>query len=369
MKAKTILIIITWFLFQKVAIAQDLIVFKSNDSINCKILKENNEKFIEIAIVVNKNIEIGSINLTEITSIRKEFYVVSNKQKNDCFDSIFTNNSELIIGKIIEDKKDWYVIYELPNKSKNNIAYSSIKNIIKCYFISQKIIEKVLPIKILQTNKNESINSVFQNKKYRIAFDGIVGIYSGFKNSNIILTPRNYGNQLRPNMGFSTSIHRSINKRRNVLLGVKFSSLFASANAQNTQITSPDSAIYSGELVTKLYLNTIGPNLLIKLGKGKSLHSYALQFGLSFSYYNEITSISNYTLELSGLAFSPSFHFLYDYKLSKNFSLGSNIGYEGGTLTSVLVNDNGNQSIKRLGRTNAINLGRIGLSISARYWF
>jgi len=369
MKAKTILIIITWFLFQKVAIAQDLIVLKSKDSLNCKILKENNEKYIEVAIIFNNNIEIASINLTEIASIRKEYYVVLNKPKIECFDSIFTNNNEIIIGKIIEDKKDWYVIYELPNKSKNNIAYSSIKNIIKCNFISQKITEKVLPIKILQTNNNESINSVFQNKKYRIAFDGIVGIYSGFKNSNILLTPRNYGNQLRPNMGFSTSIHRSVNKRRNVLLGVKFSSLYASANAQNAQITSPDSAIYSGELVTKLYLNTIGPNLLIKLGKGKSLHSYALQFGLSFSYYNEITSISNYTLELSGLAFSPSFHFLYDYKLSKNFSLGSNIGYEGGTLISVLVNDNGNQSIKRLGRTNPINLGRIGLSISARYWF
>ncbi len=161
MKAKTILIIITWFLFQKVAIAQDLIVLKSKDSLNCKILKENNEKYIEVAIIFNNNIEIASINMTEIASIRKEYYVVLNKPKIECFDSIFTNNNEIIIGKIIEDKKDWYVIYELPNKSKNNIAYSSIKNIIKCYFISQKIIEKVLPIKILQTKMNESINSVF----------------------------------------------------------------------------------------------------------------------------------------------------------------------------------------------------------------
>lgn len=369
MNVKTILIIITWFLFQKVAIAQDLIVFKSKDSLNCKIINENNEKFIEVAVVDNKNIEIGIINLTEITSIRKEYYVLLNKPKKACFDSIFTNNNEIIIGKIIEDKKDWYVIYELPNKSKNNIAYSSIKNVIKCNYIPKKSIEKLLPIKIIQTNKNESINSVFQNKKYRIALDGIVGIYSGFKNINIITTPRNYESQLRPNIGFSSSIHRSINKRRNVLLGVKFSSLYASANAQNAQITSPDSAIYSGELVTKLYLNTIGPNLLIKLGKGKSLHSYALQFGLSFSYYNEITNISNYNLELSGVAISPSLHFLYDYKMSKNFSLGCNLGYEGGTLTSVLVNDNGNQSLIRLGRTNPINLGRIGLSISARYWF
>jgi len=368
MKAKTILLIITWFLFQKVANAQDLIVFKSKDSLNCKILKENIEKNIEVAVIVNNNIEIGSINLIEIASIRKEFYVVSNKPKNECFDSIFTNN-EIIIGKIIEDKKDWYIIYELPNKSKNNIAYSSIKNVIKCNFISQKSIEKVLPIKILQTNNNESINTVFQNKKYSFAFDGIVGIFSGFKNNNFITTPKNYGNQLRPNMGFSTSIHRSINKRRNILLGVKFSSLYASANAQNAQIISSDSNFYNGELVTKLFLNTIGPNLLIKLGKEKSLHSYALQFGLSFSFYNEITSISNYSLELSGLAFSPSFHFLYDYKMSKNFSLGCNIGYEGGTLNSVFVNDNGNQSLKRLGRTNAINLGRIGLSIGARYWF
>ncbi len=369
MKSKTILIIITWFLFQKVAIAQDLIVLKSKDSLNCKILKENNEKYIEVAIIVNNNIEIGSINMTEIASIRKEYYVILNKPKIECFDSIFTNNGELIIGRIIEDKKDWYIIYELPNKSKNNIAYSSIKNVLKCNVISQKSIEKVLPIKILQTNNSESINTVFQNKKYRISLDGIVGMYSGFKNSNFILTPKNYESQLRPNMGFSTSIHRAINKRRNILLGVKFSSLYASANAQNAQIISPDSTPYYGELVTKLYLNSIGPNLLIKLGKGKSLHSYALQFGLSFSYYNEITSISNYNFELSGLAVSPSLHFLYDYKMSKNISLGCNLGYEGGTLSAVLVNDNGNQSLKRLGRTNPINIGRIGLSIGARYWF
>jgi hypothetical protein len=108
---------------------------------------------------------------------------------------------------------------------------------------------------------------------------------------------------------------------------------------------------------------------LIKLGKGKSLHSYALQFGLSFSYYNEIISISSYNLELSGIAISQSLHFLYDYKMNKNFSLGCNLGYEGGTLNTVLVNENGKQSLKRLGRTNPINLGRIGLSISARYWF
>jgi len=368
MKAKTIIILITWFLFQNETNAQDLIVFKSKDSLNCKILKENNDKYLEVAILVDKNIEIGSINLTEIASIRKEFYVLLNKPKTECLDSIFTNNGELIIGKITEDKKDWYIIYELPNKSKNNIAYSNIKNVIKCNYNSHKSTEKVLPIKILQTNNNESINTVFQNKKYRISLDGIVGMYSGFKTSNFISTPKNYERQLRLNIGFATSIHRAINKRRNILLGVKFSSLYASANAQNAHITTSDS-FYDGELDTKLYLNTIGPNLLIKLGKGKSLHSYALQFGINFSYYNEITSISNYNLELSGVAISPSLHFLYDYKMSKNFSLGCNLGYEGGTLTSVLVNDNGNQSIKRLGRTNSINLGRIGLSIGARYCF
>ncbi|MCF8430205.1 MAG: hypothetical protein K9G64_08745, partial [Bacteroidia bacterium] len=253
--------------------------------------------------------------------------------------------------------------------SKNNIAYSNIKNVIKCNYTSQKSTEKILQIKILQTNNNESINSVFQNKRYRISLDGIVGVFSGFKPNNVITMPKNYESQLRLNMGIASSIHRSINKRRNLLLGIKFSSLYASAIYQNTQIISPDSVVYSGELATKLYLNTIGPNLLIKLGKEKSLHSYALQFGLSFMYYNEITSISNYNLELSGMAISQSFHFLYDYKMSKNFSLGCNLGYEGGSLTSVLVNNNGNQNLKRLGRTNTINLGRIGLSIGARYWF
>ena len=44
MKDKAILIIITRFLFQKVVNAQDLIVLKSKDSLNCKILKENNDK-------------------------------------------------------------------------------------------------------------------------------------------------------------------------------------------------------------------------------------------------------------------------------------------------------------------------------------
>jgi hypothetical protein len=369
MKTKKYLLIITCVFFQFKTNAQDLIVLKSNDSLNCKILKENNDKYVEVAILVDKNIEIGSINLSEIANVRKEFFVNKNKPKTDCFDSIFTNNGELIIGKITEDKKDWYIIYELPNKSKNNIAYSNLKNVIKCNFISQKNIEKVLPIKKLQTNNNESINKIFQNKKYRFAFDGILGIYSGFKSSNFISTPKDYESQLRINLGITSSFHRSINRRRNVLLGVKFSSLYASANAQNAQIISPDSNLYFGEFETKLYLNTIGPNLLIKLGKEKSLHSYVLQFGLSFSYYNQITSISNYNLELSGVAFSPSLHFLYDYKMSKNFSLGTNLGYEGGALSSVLVNDNGNQSIKRLGRTNPIKLGRIGLSIGVRYWF
>ena len=64
------------------------------------------------------------------------------------FPCFYFNSSVYTKDNIIEDKKDWYIIYELPNKSKNNIAYSSIKNIIKCNFISQKITEKVLPIKI-----------------------------------------------------------------------------------------------------------------------------------------------------------------------------------------------------------------------------
>ena len=138
MKAKTILIIITWFLFQKVAIAQDLIVLKSKDSLNCKILKENNncltfklkdsyecieslkKKIGEYEDEKNKTDQIISANKETINTLKKDLI----KSKSDLeFNDLLISQTENInikkvkeyVDSVLAKLKEKYNKYEMYN--------------------------------------------------------------------------------------------------------------------------------------------------------------------------------------------------------------------------------------------------------------
>ncbi len=126
------LILLALIFSPQLVFGQDLIVLKSKDSINCKVLKSDDAQFVEIATNKNDSISLSKIKVSDIDVIEKDFYSLRAKPNIACNDTIIAKDGDTIICKILLDKQDWYINYELPNKSKQNIGYASIQKLVKC---------------------------------------------------------------------------------------------------------------------------------------------------------------------------------------------------------------------------------------------
>ncbi len=354
-------------------LAQDLVILKTNDSLNCKVLNEIIHKNIEIAFF-NKNtnnIELLSIDYSNIIDIKKAFFSKENKEFEQCVDTIYTKQNEVIVGHILKDKTDWYIHYELLNKTKQSIAYSLVKKVVKCNKNDQNDNSKLASLQSIKPNNSAIIKNTFENKKYSISFNAILGLKPGNprSSSNIVKLPKNYYDQQRFLYGIGIEFHRSINKRKNLLMGIQLNQLLTGGTATNSTLTASNGTIYLGELNTNLYFTTIGPNLLIKLGKNRKLHSCAIQLGLNWVIYNEKLTIGNYTGNFTGNGFSQSAQFQYNYKLSNQLSFAANLGLTGGSINNVTLTENGNVSNYNLKGNQAIAVSRASFSLGLVYSF
>lgn len=354
-------------------LAQDLVILKTNDSLNCKVLKEIIHKNIEVAIF-NKNtnnIELVSIDFSNILSIKKAFFIKETKELEQCIDTIYTQQNEIIVGHILKDKTDWYINYELLNKTKESIAYSLVKKVVKCNNYIQNDNSKSVSLQSINPNNSAIVKNTFENKKYIISLHALLGLKPGNprNSNNIVKLPKNYYDQQRFLYGIGLEFHRSINKRKNLLIGVQLNQLLTGGTATNSTLTASNGTIYIGDLNTNLYFTTIGPNLLIKLGKNRKLHSCAIQLGLNWVIYNEKLTIGNYEGTFTGNGFSQLAHFQYNYKLSNHLSFAANLGLMGGSINNVTLTENGNVSNYNLKGNQAISVSRASFSLGLVYSF
>lgn len=352
------------------AFGQDLVLLKNNDSLNCKILNQNNGVNIEIAMIDSfKNIETLIIDLKNITKIEKGYFVTKAALNTICFDTIYTKQNEVIVAHIIEDKKDWYISYELADKSKHSIAYGGIVKVVRCPQSSltkfKENFDNSKPPQVI------TLLGYFENSKYRISLNALLALKPGNprNSNNIVKLPKNYYDQQRFLYGLGAEFHRSINKRKNILIGVQLNQLLAGGTAANTALTAYNGTIYTGDLSSDLYLTSIGPNLIIKLGKNRKIHSCAIQLGLNWVFYNEKLAISNYNGSFYGTGFSQLAQFQYNYRLDSHLSFAANLGLNGGAINSVTLTENGTTSAHNLKGNQAITIGRASFSLGMVYSF
>lgn len=364
-KVKTSLL---FFLFNLILIAvnaQDLLVMKNNDSLNCKILNENNLNYTEIAILENGLIAQKKIENKNIKILFKDFYNSKIAFEKNCYDTIFTKIGDTIICKIYEDKVNWFINYELINKSKQTINYNQVIKTSKCFkdknYKENEFRETIL-LKDIKT-------------KYFVAPKYIYGFYvnTAFKFGNMsvvsLKNKREHFFKLRLNFGLSSDFQIALSKNRRLHAGLQLGYVEASAISTDISFTGLNDTIYFGNLNSIISFFNIGPNITFRFNKNYKINNYSLQYGLNMMFYNDHYTISNYNLRATGSGITHFLNFVYDYNLTKKFNVRMNFGINVGSVNSLRINENKNTFNQTFRGRNGISLSGINIGLGLNYCF
>ena len=366
------LILLALIFSPQLVFGQDLIVLKSKDSIHCKVLKSDDAQFVEIATNKNDSISLSKIKVADIDIIEKNFFASKVKPLTACNDTIIAKDGDTIICKILLDKQDWYINYELPNKSKQNIGYASIQKLVKCANNNSSK-ENVFTPKEETKTQQEIIDNLMVNKKFRIGVQAQLVYRIFILPDGLNRIQKDHYNQIRINYGALGEMHWAIDKKKEAFLGGNISYLTATAITPDVILTpqvGTSGISYIGDFKTDINILYIGPSLVVKIPNKKStIHQYSLKIGIDLIFYDQSESISNFYYKINGVGAGFSTHFLYDYKLDKNISLGLNLGFDTGNIREVEINDNGKITNETLPENEAIGLLRLTAAGGLRFWF
>ncbi|MFD1631563.1 hypothetical protein [Pseudopedobacter beijingensis] len=91
-----------------------------------------------------------------------------------------------------------------------------------------------------------------------------------------------------------------------------------------------------GRLKDNITVNFIAPSFSTRYMSNNENHAFLFDIAIGYlDYNNKATLINKYLM--TGKTLGAAFGFGYDYKLSKKLSVGAQLTYLGGTLTSMTV--------------------------------
>jgi len=301
MKIISFLMVVSLMLhFNSKAYSQDLLVTKSNDSINCKIINISNS--YQYSVLENNSAVSKSLPASEVKLIIIDYYT---KKKE-------TNTSKNVVN------------------NKNYI------------------------------NENWLDSVRFSKGKYRISANLIYAFRYGSINSSNAIEKDLYG-QLRHNAGLLLDAHINISKKNNAYLGVQLGRIQANASVENVMLSHPSGVNYFGTLEAQTNISVIGANLLAKINLKDKSKLLLLSVGLNYvSYYDDLR-ISNYNLITTSFTVATSIGIIYDYRFNRNFAIGGGVMLDGGVLTNLTVEEFGVKKDITLNINDGIGIGRISL--------
>lgn len=342
--------------------AQDLVVLNNNDSLNCKVKIERNTNYIKILYIDSGNIKSQLLNYQLINSIIKDFYVLKPISQKFCDDTIFTNEGDSIICNIYEDKIDWYINYELSNKSKQTINYNQVLKVYKCNEVKKLKTEQPsnLLLKDIKTK-------IFVSPKYNIGFFA----NSAFKLGNLSIVAANNNREhffkLRLNFGFFTDFQMVLTKSRRFYLGFQIGYHGASISSNNVNFQGLNKVYYFGELNSSISFVNIGPNITFRLNKNYKINNYSIQFGINSVFYNDKLNILNYNLYTNGNGLTQSLNFVYENNVSKVLNFRLITGINAGGINTLNITENSATFKTNVKGKEGIGLSGLNFGIGLNY--
>jgi hypothetical protein len=147
-------------------------------------------------------------------------------------------------------------------------------------------------------------------------------------------------------------------------IGAKFSQ-FKTSNSGGTTIVDGMSASLA-EDITHTF---IAPSFSTKYSTINQKHHFIFAIGLGYLGYHDDAVISGVPITATGGTFGSAIDAAYDLSLTKNFAIGAQIAFVGGSLSKITYEANGRKETVDLGKDQKESLTRFDLSFGARFNF
>ena len=301
-----IILLVLSFLLSNSSNAQDLLVTNSNDSINCKIL--NMFGSYEIAYIDSNSIKKKTFAAADIKIILIDFYI--NKKSND------------------------------PN--------------VNTYPTQAKTFYKGINI-----NKLETIQ--YPEKRVRTSLNFLYAFRYGISNSNGNAVEEQLIGQLRHNYGTLFNIHFRFGKLKKSYLGIQAGRIQGNASVSNVMLNLTNGQSFAGTAEMQVNISTIGANILYPIWHRNKNKTVLLNAGFNYIWYYEDFRISNFNAITQSNTIASSIGALYDFRINQNWGVGCGATIDGGILTDLYFDINGDTQHQKVDIDKGIGLGRITL--------
>lgn len=304
---KKCITLVAFFILINQLQAQDLLITTSNDSVNCKILK------------ISDKYEVS--------------YVDSNITKTKNF---VNAQVKLVIIDYYQNLKINKAIQQLKKINSSNISESKIN--------FKKLNDLQYPYKQfrLSTNAVYAYRYFFGNNSSDPILDKLMG-------------------QIRHNFGVLADAHIKVGKSKKALIGIQIGRIQSNGMVNDVYLIS-NGQTYTGNAELQINISTMGINLLMPIWKKNKNKILYISTGLNYVTYYEDFRVGYFNLVTESSTVATSIGVIYDYRLNKNWGFGCGATIDGGVLTDLNMDSNGNKLHVTLSNDKGIGLGRVVFS-------
>lgn len=143
-------------------------------------------------------------------------------------------------------------------------------------------------------------------------------------------------------------------------VGLKFNQFRSSHTGSLTE-----GSISISNVQTDLVYTFIGPTFGTKFGSANNKHLFVFTSAIG---YMGLWSHNGF-VKTTGATVGSALDLGYDYNITKQFAIGTQISFVGGTLGKVTYTTNGGSSTKQLDKNNRESMARMDISFGARFNF
>lgn len=226
---------------------------------------------------------------------------------------------------------------------------------------------------IKQTDIEDKLNELdelkfFSDRRVRFSLNGLYAYTYGLdiNTNNSIYNYLN--NQLRTNFGYLFECHLALNKKRRIFLGVQYSKVISNAIAYQVSITTAKNISYLGNAEYNTDIYTLGVNCMYSVLPKSKEHCLYASLGINSINYYENLRIGEYYSKVNSNDYALTMGIIYDYRVGTNWAIGCASTIDGGIMTNLLVNENGQTQNVILSKSKGINLERFTFTTGIKFY-
>ncbi len=310
---KTIfLLFIILFALINPAFSQDLILIKSGEYFNCKIITEKQDQ-----IEYNHQGDTVNVSLSLVAYYEKGYF----EKDGNNIDSLRAQHS----GNI--EAKDTTNVAEI--NTSNEVVF------------------------------NQNVAPKIKLSRLRIAINGGASYMLG-ENGGRNSIERDHINKLRLGLCISPSI--SYFFWDNLGLGLKYSYWNATNTTEDLYIRFSDGTMARGDWVSTVTLQQFEPALYMRLPSDKNFNAWVFFFSMGYLDYNYEETLASFKGSVEGETFTMGYGAGYDINFSDNLALNLELSFNMGSLTSLKYREGGQTRTINLEPDEAHSVSHINLT-------